>query len=307
MLESSGVLKKEQLTPAPEATLELLRDVHSAEYLNALEHSPLKVAMVTELLPLSLLPSFLLRKKVLRPMRQMAGGTVVAGALALVERGWALNLGGGMHHAHYHDGGGWCCYDDIMLMLRSLCRASDGKFNKAMVVDLDVHQGNGTARSKLHFAKERKKNEFESSSSSSLPLEIFIVDVYNGEVYPQDSKAKAGIDVDVPLRSGTADAEYLAAVHAALDTAFHRCKPPPQLLVFNAGTDILEGDPLGRLAVSEQGVVQRDELVFETALRHGVPVVMLTSGGYSKASAGCIAKSVENLVKKYGDGSVGVG
>jgi len=304
MLETAGILSETQLAIAPEASLESLKDVHTTKYLEELEDSPLKVAMVTQLAPLAVVPAFLLRKRVLHPMRLMAGGSVLAAALAL-ERGWALNLGGGMHHASYHDGGGWCCYDDISLILRTLKRASNGDFTRAMIIDVDVHQGNGHERSKLHFAKlAAQGNDSPSTATSAaddMP-DIFTVDVYNEQIYPLDEPAKAGIDVDVPLYLGTGDKEYLNKLSAALDEAFQRCLPPPQLVVYNAGTDILVGDPLGGLNVSQQGVIERDEMVFHAALKHGVPLVMMTSGGYSKDSAACIAHSIENLARKFGFG-----
>ena len=245
----------------------------------------------------------------------MAGGTVLAGALAL-ERGWARNLGGGMHHAHYHDGGGWCAYDDITLMLREICRASEGQFRSAMIVDVDVHQGNGHERSKMHFngvklgksgnskasGAARSSEAVEFSKDDCMP-QIFTVDVYNSEIYLLDYAAKAAIDVDVPLRTGTGDEEYLSALKTSLEESFERCSARPQLLVYNAGTDVLVNDPLGRLNVSQEGVIERDRMVFEAALKNKVPVVMVTSGGYSKQSAPCIAASVENLVKTFGLGT----
>lgn len=94
---------------------------------------------MTELAPLALMPACLLRKKVLRPMATMAGGTMLAAALA-VERGWAVNLGGGMHHAAHGRGGGWCAYADLTLALRRLRAASGGLVSRFMIVDLDVHQ-----------------------------------------------------------------------------------------------------------------------------------------------------------------------
>ena len=107
-----------------------------------MQHQPR--TQVTELAPLALMPAWLLRQKVLGPMRLMAGGTALAAALAL-ERGWAINLGGGMHHASYGDGGGWCAYDDITLAAARVRRASGGAVQRVMVIDLDVHQG-GRAR-----------------------------------------------------------------------------------------------------------------------------------------------------------------
>ena len=100
---------------------------------------------VTELVPLAFLPPFLLRRKVLRPMATMAGGTMMAAALAM-ERGWAINLGGGMHHASHDQGGGWCPYADIHLAIRRLRAASGGGVRRVMVVDLDVHQVGGSQR-----------------------------------------------------------------------------------------------------------------------------------------------------------------
>lgn len=304
LLEAAGVVPAAAaLTPAPEASLDLLATIHTREYLEKLERSPLKVAMVTELAPLALLPAAALRRKVLRPMRLMAGGSILAGALAL-ERGWAVNLGGGMHHAHVADGGGWCAYDDISLMLRVLWAASgaggDPAFRRAMVVDVDVHQGNGHERTKLHFLSGSGNGQ--SSGSGSCMPSVFTVDVYRGDIYPRDDAAKAGIDVDVPLPGGTADGAYLAALSSALEEAFTRCVPPPQLLVYNAGTDVLAGDPLGGLGLTPEGVVARDEAVFTAAASRGVPVVMLTSGGYTDASAPCIARSIENLARRFGVG-----
>ena len=96
---------------------ELLLDVHTQEYLSALETSSLKVAQVTELGVLAMLPSFLTRSKVVHPMRQMAAGSVLALGLA-AECGWAIHVGGGMHHAHRENGGGWCMYADWILAIR---------------------------------------------------------------------------------------------------------------------------------------------------------------------------------------------
>lgn len=199
LLEQKGVLSKSQLVAACEATLGALRNVHAEPYLNKLERSSLKVAQVTELAPLAAVPSFLLRSRVLRPMRLMAGGSVQAGALAL-ERGWAVNLGGGMHHAHYADGGGWCVYDDITLMLRTLRSATGGLFERAMVIDLDVHQGNGVQRSKMHHGGGYNGIGGVNGGINAT-VRTFIVDVYNPHVYPKDTEAKAAIDVEAHVVS----------------------------------------------------------------------------------------------------------
>lgn len=121
-----------------------LRDVHSPEYLDALHSRSAKVAEVTELAPLALLPHMLLERALLTPMRAHVAGTALAAALAL-SHGWAINLGGGMHHAHADAGGGWCCYADITLALRRVRAASGGAVRRVLLVDLDAHQGNGAA------------------------------------------------------------------------------------------------------------------------------------------------------------------
>ena len=102
LLEARGVLSASELVQAPEATRQILEEVHTAAYLDKLDSSSFTVAQVTELVPLVFLPAFLLRRKVLRPMATMAGGTMLAAALA-VEHGWAINLGGGMHHAAHDE------------------------------------------------------------------------------------------------------------------------------------------------------------------------------------------------------------
>ncbi|KAI7842582.1 hypothetical protein COHA_003686 [Chlorella ohadii] len=249
LLEARGVLSAGQLVEAQEATHAVLREVHTERYLNKLNSSSLKVAMVTELAPLAFLPTFLLRRKVLQPMATMAGGTMLAAALAM-QHGWAINLGGGFHHAAPDNGGGWCPFSDIYLAARRLRAASGGLVRRVMVIDTDVHQGNGVARCKQQYQDE----------------DLFIVDIYNAKAYPWDKDAKPAIDVARELQPAAGDAEYLEALSGALAQAFDQFSP--DLIIYNAGTDILAGDPLGRLQVSQEAVVRRDEMVWQAALDH---------------------------------------
>eukprot|EP00775_Hariotina_reticulata_P006602 gene6602-6830_t len=217
---------------------------------------------------------------VLDPMRLHVGGTVLAAALAVLH-GYAINLGGGMHHAHSTDGAGWCPYADISLAIKKIRAASQGAVQRILVVDLDVHQGNGVERDKLAAGDQ----------------DLFILDVYNRDAFPWDQQAKAAINVKVELEQGTSDVTYLSALEAALQCAVAKF-PQPHLLIYNAGTDILAGDPLGRFNVSPAAVVQRDAAVFALAAEQlKCPIVMLLSGGYTKASAGVIVDSVVNLMK----------
>jgi len=147
-----------------------------------------------------------------------------------------------------------------------------------MIIDLDAHQGNGHEKD---FCDDRR---------------VYILDMYNSEIYPFDYEARRYISQKVELASGTATDEYLAKLDEALKVAGRVFDP--ELVVYNAGTDILDGDPLGRLKISPDGVTRRDEKVFRFARDRNVPLVMLTSGGYMKSSARVIADSIENLSKK---------
>lgn len=132
-----------------------------------------------------------------------------------------------MHHAYYENGGGWCAYSDIYLAVRYLRRATGGKVQRALVIDLDVHQGNGLARDKLHF----KDDDF------------IIMDVYNAQIYPLDSYAASGIDVRLPIGVGCEDEQYLERVHQGLNSV--RRLAPPDIIIYNAGTDVYCKDPIG--------------------------------------------------------------
>ncbi|XP_023607205.1 histone deacetylase 11 isoform X4 [Myotis lucifugus] len=196
-----------------------------------------------------------------------------AGKLA-VERGWAINVGGGFHHCSSDRGGGFCAYADITLAIKFLFERVEG-ISRATIVDLDAHQGNGHERD---FMGDQR---------------VYIMDVYNRHIYPGDRFAKQAIRRKVELEWGTEDDEYLDKVERNLKRALQ--EHPPDVMVYNAGTDILEGDRLGGLSISPQGIVKRDELVFRVARRCQVPILMVTSGGYQKRTARIIADSILNL------------
>eukprot|EP00475_Leptophrys_vorax_P010118 TRINITY_DN16798_c0_g2_i1.p1 TRINITY_DN16798_c0_g2~~TRINITY_DN16798_c0_g2_i1.p1 ORF type:complete len:218 (+),score=12.70 TRINITY_DN16798_c0_g2_i1:92-655(+) len=169
---------------------------------------------------------------------------------------------------------GFCVLADITLVVK-MARARMG-VTRVLIVDLDAHQGNGHG---TDFLRDD---------------DVFIVDVYNGSIFPWDTAAKAAIRVKRELRSGTGTSQYLQAVADALQEV-DASSFAPDLLVYNAGTDILVGDPLGRLAVSAEGVRQRDEMVFRFARDRKIPIVMLTSGGYQPNNARIVADSIANL------------
>ncbi|XP_030615279.1 histone deacetylase 11 isoform X1 [Delphinapterus leucas] len=238
------------------------------------------VATITEIPPVIFLPNFLVQRKVLKPLRTQTGGTIMAGKLA-VERGWAINIGGGFHHCSSDRGGGFCAYADITLAIKFLFERVEG-VSRATIVDLDAHQGNGHERD---FMGDKR---------------VYIMDVYNRHIYPGDRFAKQAIRRKVELEWGTEDDDYLRKVERNLERALQEHQP--DVVVYNAGTDVLEGDRLGGLSISPQGVVKRDELVFRLVRGHQVPILMVTSGGYQKRTARIIADSILNL---YGQGLIG--
>jgi len=254
-----------------------LEDVHAREYLDSLRSS-WTVARVTELAPLCILPGALTSRYLLRNMQFQVSGTLVACALALAcASRVAVNVGGGMHHAHGLDGGGWCVYADIMLAIRALRRSRGGRL-RVMVVDTDAHQGNGVERDVMRLGDR----------------DTWVLDVYNRANYPGDQAARGGIGTDVPLKPYTGDAEYLARLREALAAATSAFGAP-DLVIHNAGTDVLRTDPLGALRVSADGILQRDATVVTFFLARGVPVAHLLSGGYAPESADVIADSIIHL------------
>jgi len=276
-LLQDGFFTSKQNVSAGVPSNDKLKLAHPDDYLRSIQHS-WTIARMTELNFLRFFPSILARNVVLVPMLYQTGGSILAGELAL-KHGWAINLGGGFHHASSHDGGGFCVLADITISIRNL-RKEHPEIKKVMIIDLDAHQGNGYER------------DFYEDQS------VFIVDVYNHEIYPHDEYAKKKINVKRELRSYTGDKLYLKTEQGALEEAFDKFKP--DVIYYNAGTDILEGDPLGGMSVSPEGIAKRDEMVFQQAFDRKIPIVMLLSGGYQKSNAAVIAASIENLNKKFG-------
>ncbi|CAG9464444.1 unnamed protein product [Pedinophyceae sp. YPF-701] len=266
-----------------EATEAELLDLHEKAYLDALRHSK-KVAQVCALDLLGFLPSFILVPRLVRPMRTMVHGTTLALAVA-ATRGACLHLGGGMHHACAEDGDGWCMFDDWYLALRRLRVASGGAVRRALFIDTDAHQGNGLERDIMTFGD----------------ADVEVLDVFNEEIYPLDYDARQAIHVPVPLRCNTKDKAYLSKLAKALESTLgQQAQKQYDVVMYNAGTDVLDGDPLGVLKVSPEGVVRRDEMVFRAALDAKVPIALCTSGGYASNSWHVIAQSFENLHNKFG-------
>ncbi|MGM0584840.1 MAG: histone deacetylase family protein [Pseudomonadota bacterium] len=185
-----------------------------------------------------------------------SAGTLLAARLAL-ESGLALNAAGGSHHAGPDYGAGFCVFNDVAVAAAALL--AEGLAQRVLVVDCDVHQGDGTARI---FEREERVFAFSVHAEKNFPAR------------------KARSDLDVALADGTGDADYLAALEDGLAEALERAAP--DFVFYNAGVDPWEGDRLGRLALSLEGLRRRDRLVLETARRCGLPVAAALGGGYSR-------------------------
>jgi len=252
---------------------ELLK-VHSKAYLESLENKQ-HIAQVAEMGLLAILPLFLLKNKLLKPIRKAVAGTLLAGELAL-KHNWAINLSGGYHHAKREKGEGFCFFADINLLIEHLRQKQ--LIRSAMIVDLDAHQGNG-----------------HESIHGSDPL-VSIFDIYNGSIYPMETHLKPFIDFDIPLPPNTSDDRYLNLLSKNIKLALETKQP--DIIIYAAGSDIYEKDALGQLKVSKEGIKMRDKIMFESAQKYKVPIVMLLAGGYHKDGGEIIGESLEEILKE---------
>lgn len=187
--------------------------------------------------------------------RRSVGATLGAARSALAH-GCGINLAGGTHHARRDAGAGFCVFNDTAVAARVL--QAEGRVRRVLVVDLDVHQGDGTA---AIFAADPS---------------VFTLSLHGRGNYPF---RKAASTVDVEFGDGTGDAAYLATLHAALPAALERARP--DLAFYLAGADPYAGDRLGRLALSKAGLAARDECVLGRFAAAGVPVAIAMAGGYA--------------------------
>ncbi len=183
-----------------------------------------------------------------------AGGTVLTARLAL-RHGLACHLAGGTHHAFPNHGSGFCIVNDVAVAARVLL--AEGAVRRLLVVDLDVHQGDGTA---WIFAGEERVFTFSAHCASNFPLR------------------KQHSDLDLPLADGLGDDDYLAAVGERLPGLLEQLRP--DLVLYNAGVDPHRGDRLGRLDLSDEGLLRRDHLVLDACLRRRIPIATVIGGGY---------------------------
>jgi acetoin utilization deacetylase AcuC-like enzyme len=199
-----------------------------------------------------------------------ATGATIAACRAAIEEGVAVNLAGGTHHAHADFGQGFCVFNDAAVAARLM--QAERRVSRVAIIDLDVHQGDGTA---AILARDDS---------------VFTLSMHGERNYPF---TKASSDLDVALPDGTGDAEYLAQLSNALKQMFERFSP--QLLIFLAGADPYEGDRLGRLSLSMEGMAARDAAVMQAAREHDLPVAIAMAGGYGRTIEDTVAVHTQTI------------
>jgi acetoin utilization deacetylase AcuC-like enzyme len=236
------------LAPEPASDADILR-VHSQDYVYKLKNGSLSTAEILRMeIPYS--------KELVEACWLAAGGSILAGQGALAD-GWSASIGGGFHHAYADHGEGFCVIHDVAVAIRRL--QFDGAIKTAMVVDTDVHQGNGTA------------------SIFGGDGDVFTLSIHQENNYPYP-KPPSTVDIDLP--DGIGDEDYISILEKHLRAAFHDFKP--QILFYIAGADPYREDQLGGLALTMEGLARRDALVFDYARQRGVPVAITLAGGYAR-------------------------
>ena len=261
LLANETVSIDDFLEPSPIQDVDVLR-VHTGEYLDKIKTGTLSDEDAAKLeLPFS--------DSLVKGVWSSTGGTLLASERAL-EAGVAINLSGGYHHAFADHGEGFCLLNDVAIALASL--HARGGVERSAIVDLDVHQGNGTA-----------------AIFSDWP-EVFTFSMHQENNYPA---VKPPSDLDVGLPDGTGGGVYLEALSKHLETVVERHRP--DLIVYLAGADPYRQDRLGGLGLSLEDLAERDRMVFAEARMHSIPVAVVLAGGYAHDTRDTVRIHVETI------------
>ena len=250
------------LAPEPATDEDILR-IHSAEYVRKLKTGRLSYA---ELLRMEIPYS----KELIGAVWLAAGGSILAGRRALAD-GWGANLGGGFHHAYPDHGEGFCVIHDVAVAIRRL--QAEGAIKTAMVVDTDVHQGNGTA-------------EIFGGDGT-----VFTLSIHQENNYPIP---KPRSNIDLGLDDGTGDDDYNAILETHLIRALDQFSP--DLIFYVGGADPYREDQLGGLALTLGGLKHRDSMVFAHAQRRHIPVAITLAGGYARDVADTVQIHINTIL-----------
>jgi acetoin utilization deacetylase AcuC-like enzyme len=248
-VQAAGLGHEAGLLLPPAATDEEILRAHEAAYLQRVKHGTLSAAEQRRI-------GFPWSPEMVERSRRSSGATLAAGRAAL-EEGVAVNLAGGTHHAFRDRGEGYCVFNDAAIAALSL--QAEGLIRRAVIIDCDVHQGNGTA-----------------SILAGEPS-IFTFSIHGANNFPFTKEAS---DLDVELPDGTGDAAYLAALEKGVCRALSAAQA--DLAIYLSGADAFEGDRLGRLKLTKAGLAARDRMVFELCRSAGIPVAVAMAGGYGR-------------------------
>ena len=246
---AQGLVTPDRVLDPPRATRGDLLRVHTGSYIDRFTAGLLTDAEVRRL-------GFPWSPELVERSLRAVGGTIEACTLALTD-GVAMNLAGGTHHAFADHGEGFCVYNDIAVAIRRLQEA--GRIRRVAIVDLDVHQGNGTH---AIFAEDP---------------DVYTFSMHGGKNYPF---RKVAGRLDIELDDGTGDEEYLRRLTGALPGVLRAAEP--DLVLYIAGADPHEGDALGRLAMTFTGLARRDALVIDSCREVGLPIAITIGGGYGR-------------------------
>lgn len=251
LLLAQGLIAIDEVMQPDEAPLSMLARVHTQDYLDKLANGGLGAQEIRRLgVPWS--------ARLWRRARLAVHGTYLAARAALSD-GLAANLAGGTHHAFADHGEGFCVLNDVAVAIERL--RAEGLAQRFIVIDLDVHQGNGTA---AIFAND---------------AEVFTLSLHGARNYPL---VKPASTCDVELADGTGDALYLARLNDVLGPALDASEP--QLAFYLAGVDVVAGDRYGRLALSRAGLFAREQAVLAAVAERGCPLAITLAGGYAPTS-----------------------
>ena len=189
--------------------------------------------------------------------RYIMGGSLGALKSAINSNGIAGNMAGGTHHAYHSKGSGYCIFNDLAICAR-VAKRDYKTVNNVLIIDLDVHQGDGTASI---FSNDDSVFTFSMHCESNFPLKKMVS------------------DLDIPLKKGMRDEEYLNILNVNLDRL---SQIPSDIIFFQAGVDVLDSDGLGYLSISKSGLIKRNKMVLDFAKRQNLPLVIFMGGGYSK-------------------------
>ncbi len=245
----SGLVPPLELIEGEPASDEQLLRAHTPEYLHKVTHGLLSEKEVRRIgLPWS--PQLAERS------RRSVGCTIAACRSALQD-GLSANLAGGTHHAYPDHGEGYCVFNDVAVAALSM--QAEGRAGRIVIIDCDVHQGNGTA---AIFAGDPT---------------VFTFSIHGEKNFPYHKETS---DLDIALPDGTGDVTYLDALQDGLSQSLNAANA--DLAIYLAGADPFAGDRLGRLALSKAGLLERDRMVFSDCTRLGLPVAITMAGGYAK-------------------------